>query len=208
MLHERRGSHLQDGPGFGHRLGRWLALVAGGVFALVVALSLLQCSLKKPEAPTWDSTLRLPLAADRLSIANLLLRLDHGDQFVDEAGNVGLFFADTLDTVALAADLSIPDQVVDLPQTLGRVTVDSPPDDSERALLADYYAGAAGNIPPFNIFDVDTLGPIAGYTWIAPGSGEAWLRVENRIGLPFDSVTLWLADPVWRPEPPIPCLSA
>lgn len=194
MLHEHRASQAQAGSGFTHRLWRWLALLAGGVIALLVALSLLQCSLKKPEAPSWDATLRLPVASDRLSIANLLLRLENGDQFVDEAGNVGLFFADTLDTVVLAPDLSIPAQFVSLPQELGRVTVASPPGDVESALLSDYYAGPAGSIPAFDVFDIDTLGPLPGYTWIAPGSGEGWLKVDNQTGLPFDSVTLWLSD--------------
>lgn len=192
-------SKQESGPGFIDRIWRLLALTAGGFIAVVIALSLLQCSLKKPEAPSWESTFRLPVASDQLSAANLLLRFPDGDLWVSETGQIGLYWSDTLDTVALAADLALPTQSASVPQALNRVTVNAPAQDSVRTPLSDYYAGPAGSVPPFSISDTDTLGPVAGYTWLAAGSGEAWIRVENQIGLDFDSVTVWLTDPNWGP---------
>ncbi len=194
-MKDSRSKPVHQGPGFTDRLWRLLALTAGGFIAVVIALSLMQCSLKKPEAPSWESTFRLPVAEDRLSAANLLLRFPDGDEWVSESGQIGLFWTDTLDTVTLAPDLELPTQSATVPQALNQVIVGAPAQDSVRTPLSDYYAGPAGNVPPFNISDTDTLGPLAGYTWIAPGSGEAWLRVENQIGLDFDSVTVWLTDP-------------
>lgn len=191
-----RDSHARPGyesSGFSDKIGRILALAAGGAFALLVALSLLQCSLKKPEAPTWDTTLRIPVTSDRLSIANLLLRFPEGDEWVSESGQIGLYWSDTLDTVSLSPDLALPPQSAGLQQALGRVNVDSPDPDSVRTPLSDYYTGPAGTVPPVSISDTDTLA-LTGYTWIAPGAGEAWIRVENQIGLDFDSVTVWLTD--------------
>lgn len=182
-----------ESPRFSDRFVRVLALVAGGVIALVVLLSLLQCSLKTPEAPSWDSTLRIPVTSDHLSIANLLLRFPDGDDWVSESGQIGLFWSDTLDTVRLSPDLALPTQTTALHEVLGRVSVAAPAPDSVRTPLSDYYSGSAGNIPPVSFSDVDTL-VMSGYTWIAPGSGEAWLRVENQVGLPFDSVTIGLTD--------------
>ena len=187
------------GSGFTDRILRLLALTVGGFIAVVIALSLLQCSLKKPEAPSWESTFRLPVASEELSAANLLLRFPNGDEWVSESGQIGLYWSDTLDTVTLAANLALPTQSASVPQALNRVTVNAPPQDSVRTPLSDYYAGPAGSVPPFDVSDTDTLGPIAGYTWLAAGSGEAWIRVENQIGLDFDSVTVWLTDPNWGP---------
>jgi len=167
--------------------------------ALIVALTLLQCSLKKPETPTWESTIRVPLVADHLDIANLLLRLDGGDQFVDAQGNIGIFLADTLDTVMLGADLAVPSQSIAVLQEVGRINISDLPGDTVREVLTDWYFGGTGSVGPFSISDIDTLGPFTQYTWIAPSSGQAWLRVENEFGLDFDSVTIWIDDIVAGP---------
>jgi hypothetical protein len=181
------------------RVWRWLGLVAGGVLALILALTLLQCGLRKPESPTWDSTVRVPITVDHLDIANILLRLDNGDQFVDDQGNIGLFLADTLDTVSLGADLALPALFASVPEPLGSIELEAPPGESARANLGDYYAGGAGSIPPFDVVDIDTLGPFTQYTWIVASQGEAWVRIENQFGLDFDSVTVWLNDLVLGP---------
>ena len=179
-----RSSTTYEIPRWRDKIWRWLGLVAGGAVALVIALSLLQCSLKKPEAPTWDTTLRIPVTADRLDIANILLRLDNGDRFVDDLGNVGLFIADTLDTVTTGASLALPSQWVQVPEALGQVSVGAPPGDTVRSDLVEYYGGPPGTIPPFDVFDVDTLGPFPQYTWMAPDAGEAWIRNK---GLTLDA---------------------
>lgn len=192
-------SEFDDEQAGAHRLWRIVGLGAAGMFALVIALTLMQCSIKKPEAPSWSSTLRIPLAADRLDVANLLLRLDHGDELVDDSGNIGLFYADTLDTITLGADLVLPLQTEVIPQAVGQVNIGPLPGVSQRADMADYYAGPAGAIPPFDISDTDTLGPVTSYTWLVPEYGDAYIKVVNQFGLDFDSVTLTLTDVVAGP---------
>jgi hypothetical protein len=192
-----RSVHSERTSGFSDRQGKLLrivALIGGGILALIIALSLLQCSIKKPEAPTWNSSLKIPLAADRFTAANLLLRLDDGDQFVDDNGNIGLFFVDTLDTVTLDADLALPPQSTSIPQALGQVKVGAPVVNAVRVDMSDYYSGPAGSIPPFDVVDVDSLDPIDSYTWMAPTYGSAYLKVENQFGLDFDSVTVAVTD--------------
>jgi hypothetical protein len=197
MIDKKKPRQEDTSPSLSMRCARWAGLVGSGVLALVIALSLLQCSLKKPEAPSWNSTLRIPLAADHLDAANLLTRFDDGDQFVDESGNLGLFLADTLDTVALNANLMLPEQSVALPQALGQVRVVAPPGDAGRSDLSGFATGGA--VPPFEVFDIDTLGPISEYTWITIAGGEAYIRVTNASGLDFDSVTVWLTDLIGGP---------
>jgi hypothetical protein len=186
-------------PRWRDRIWRWLGLVAGGIVALIIAMTLLQCSLKKPESPTWDSTVRVPITSDHLDIANILLRLDNGDQFVDDQGNIGLFLVDTLDTVSLGANLAVPALFASVPEPLGKIKVVAPPGESVRANLSDFYAGGSGPTPPLDVFDIDTLGPFTQFTWIVASGGEAWLKVENQLGLDFDSVTVWVDDLVLGP---------
>ena len=181
------------------RLWRIVGLLSAGLFALVIALTLMQCGIKKPEAPSWSSTLRIPLAADRLDVANLLLRLDNGDELVDDSGNIGLFYTDTLDTITLGADLALPSQNEVIPQAVGQVNIGPLPGVSERTDMSDYYAGSAGAIPPFDVNDTDTLGPLTSYTWLMPAYGEAYIKVVNQFGLDFDSVTLSVTDLVAGP---------
>jgi len=65
--------------------------------------------------------------------------------------------------------------------------------------MADYYAGPAGSIPPFDVNDTDTLGPLTSYTWLVPEYGAAYIKVVNQFGLDFDSVTVTVTDLVAGP---------
>jgi len=192
-------SESDDGPVRHSRLWRFVGLVSAAAFALLIALTVMQCSIKKPEAPSWNSTLRIPLAADRLDVANLLLRLDNGDELVDESGNIGLFYSDVLDTVDLGADLLLPLQSQVIPQAMGQVNIGTIPGVAVTADMAKFYAGPAGSIPPFDVNDTATLGPVTSYTWIAPAYGLAYIKVTNQFGLDFDSVTLAVTDLVAGP---------
>lgn len=173
---------------------RWAALTAGGLVALIVALTLLQCGIKKPESPSWTSTLRLPLAADHFDIANLLGRLDGGDQLIDENGNIGLFLVDTLDTVTLGADLLIPSQSIVVAQDVGQIKVAAIAGGTVRSDRLDFFGSSPSVFPAFDIIDIDSLGPLPAYTWIAPYSGNAYVVIENQFGLDFDSVSITLTD--------------
>ena len=104
MIQNKPAAQNWEVPGIKGKIWRWAGLVGGGVVALVIALTLLQCGIKKPEAPTWNSRLQIPLASDHLDVANLLLRLDDGDMLVGDDGSIGLFLADTLDTVTIIKD--------------------------------------------------------------------------------------------------------
>jgi len=194
MPKNSRNDTFSDDHARRDKMLRLAGLIGAGILALIIALTLLQCSIKKPEAPTWESTVTVPLATDHLTAANLLLRLENGDQFVDDSGNVGLYLSDTLAPVTVATNLTVPDQAALTPQGMGQVRITGPVDVPVRLDLADYYAGPAGSIPPFAVNDVDTIGPIQEYTWIAPAYGEAYLKIENQIGLDFDSVRVVLID--------------
>jgi hypothetical protein len=176
------------------RFWRFVGVFSAGLFALVIALTLLQCSIRKPEAPTWNSTLRIPLVADRFDAANLLLRLDNGDQLVNDDGSIGLDYISALDTVRLEADMTIPPRSEVVAQEVGQVNIGKPAGIAVTSDLAKFYSGAPGPIPPFDLDDKDTLGPLGEYTWLAPAYGELFLRVTNQFGLDFDSVTVTLAD--------------
>lgn len=190
----KRSEGLSESSDRSRRLWRIAGLIGAGVLALIIALTLMQCSLKKPEAPTWESTVTVPLASDHFTIANLLLRLDNGSQFVDENGNIGLNLVDTLAPVSLGTDFTIPTQSAQLPQAVGEFNVAGPAPEAVRLNLADYYSGSPGSVPPFAVSDTDTIGPIPEYTWMAPAYGDAYLRIENQFGLDFDSVFVTLDD--------------
>jgi hypothetical protein len=112
-----------DGPVRHHRFWRFVGLMSAAAFALLLALTVMQCSIKKFQAPSWNSTVRIPLAADRLEVANLLLRLDNGGELLDDSGNIGLFYSDVLETIDLGADLFLPLQSQVIPQAMGQVNV-------------------------------------------------------------------------------------
>ena len=62
----------------GHRLWRVVGLFAASAFALLMTLTLMQCSIRTSDVTSWNSTWPAVSAADRPELAHASLKLDDG----------------------------------------------------------------------------------------------------------------------------------
>ena len=79
-----------------------------GLVVILVFLTLAQCTVKKPEAPSWNSKLTIPLVNRTYTMTEIIDRIDQDGISFDSLGNVNYSLTQQLDTVSLdAADFPI-----------------------------------------------------------------------------------------------------
>jgi hypothetical protein len=68
---------------------------------VVVALSLLQCTIKKPESPTWNTQLTLPLVNRTYQMSEIVDKIDQDGITLDSTAGVIFSIDREIDTVRL-----------------------------------------------------------------------------------------------------------
>ena len=78
-------------------------------FVIIIFLTLVQCSIKKPEAPTWETSLVIPVINRTYDMAELIRKLNQDGIEMDSSGNIFFTITEELDTVTISAEyLSTP----------------------------------------------------------------------------------------------------
>jgi hypothetical protein len=181
--------------------GSWLinfvAKMTLAMVVVVVTLSLIQCSIKKPESPTWNTQVVLPLVNRTYSMTEIVDKIDQEGVSFDADSNVIFTAHREIDTVEIDADnlatgnLSYTtfEQVglVDIPApTLAPVTLDI----TLIAGLSTYVPGAV----PATSFSINSGIPAASnYTSVGIVNGQAYVIVDNDLGFDItaNTVELW-----------------
>jgi len=152
---------------------------------LVVLLSLLvlQCSIEKPAAPTWNTTLTVPLVSRHYDMVTLIEKIDEPYLKVDSLGNPGFYFEEELDTIKLADRLRCDSTSASFMQTLG--VIDITPAESREVLLqvTELYTGNPGYIPPCSATIEEDLDPFSSFSHITASQAFATLTISNRLGI-------------------------
>ena len=152
------------------------ALLAGG-------LALTGCDINKPELPSFDSRLTLPLGTELLTVADAV----EDDSTLVTAADGGVSFIATgaPDTVGLGVDLDMDLPAQNIHETVGVFDVSAPDPVTVTESLVDAWpdaAAAAGTstpVPPFD-FDVDAGGmDLGGIGSVTLDSGLMTLTVSS-----------------------------
>ena len=99
------------------KLGSKLLL---GLVIVVVVLTIVQCSVEKPESPQWTTNLTVPVINRTYQMEELICRIDQDGIEMDTAGNITYSISEELDTVCLDADnLAIGDLSYSMFESLG-----------------------------------------------------------------------------------------
>ena len=164
---------------------------------VVVALSLLQCTVKKPESPTWDTQLTLPLLNRTYPMSEIVDKMDQDGITIDSNSNVVFSINRDIDTVRLDADaMTTADLSYSLIQSLGQIDIPAPSiapivlDITQVAGLATFVPGA---IPATSFSITNSIPAISTWTSAGVSSGEAYVIVANNLGFAItaDAVELW-----------------
>ncbi len=211
---KRKQDREVDGTGdsalfrFGTKLG--LSLVV-----MILVLTLMQCTVKKPESPTWETQFTVPLINRSYSMSEIIEKMDQDGIAMEVDSAITFSLSEDIDTVTLdAANLATADMSYSAVETLGLISLPAPviapvslPITSINAL--SFFL--PGTIPATS-FNIDSdLPPFTSFTSVGLESGGAWIRVTNNLGFAItaDSVILW--DPIYNRSigregfpPPIP----
>lgn len=168
---------------------------------IIIFLTLVQCSIKKPESPTWDTSLVIPVINRTYNMTELIQKLDQDGIVMDSLGNISFKITQQLDTVTVSSNyLNTPTISYNFSRKL------------------DTFSIAAPNIPPIVVSiatitgisastpeDTFTIGPqsfnilndlplITSYSSATITSGLANVNIYNNIGADLDTVIFELWD--------------
>jgi len=180
------------------RFGLKLMMVA---FIAIVILTLAQCTVKKPESPTWETHFSLPLINRTVGMDELLDNLNQDGLVIDSNGGVNFSINQQLDSVVLGqSEFSTPDIQYAVSTTLGTVTVSvssTPPVYvSLNAIngLASALPNDSAQVPAMRFDVFNDLNPIPDFSQAVVQTGQIHAYVNNALGVTLDVVIVDLYD--------------
>ncbi|MGH8015449.1 MAG: hypothetical protein ACREBV_04605, partial [Candidatus Zixiibacteriota bacterium] len=171
------------------------------LLVIVVFLTLVQCTIKKPESPTWTTNFVVPVINKTYDMEELIRRIDQDGLRMDSLGNVTYSITEELDTVSVSANyLATPNLSYSFGQKVDTLTISSP-------IIPPVFVGLAAitgisattledtvTISQQN-FDLNSALPVAtSYTTATVSAGTANVHLQNDLGAPLDTVILELWD--------------
>ena len=185
----------------GQSLGSTLAgLIFKLIFAVVIIatiLTLAQCTVRKPQSPTWDTHLSVPLINRVYSMSELVRRMDQPGVGFDVDSNVVFSITRDLDTFRLSpTDLSIPSFAYNASAQLGPISITPPTIAPMVVPVASIgpLAGQSGSIPSIPFTVVNDLPPVTSLTSATVSDGRVYIVVSNNLGIDLATATITLYD--------------
>ncbi len=179
---------------FSHRVLYWLSHIICAFVIILAFLTLVQCTVKKPEAPTWETKLTVPLVNKAWDMAELIDKIDQENLTTDSLGNPFFFYETVLDTVSVEGSFSIADAVDTIAESLGVVQLNPFGGAQVSVDLSDYVALQSGVVPPISFDITQSLPPMGEFATISVESGYTLVTIVNDFGLDLDTVIVTLND--------------
>ncbi len=171
-----------------------------GLVVIVVFLTISQCTVRKPEAPTWNTTFVVPVINRTYGMQELIDKVDQSEIFIDSSGGVAFSVDRDLDTVRLAqSDLSTSDLTYNFSQEIGKVNIQPPSVPTSTVSLNLLTAGLATDIgggqvmvPPDTAFTANNDVTLNSFNWANVDSGAVRITVTNDLGFDINQATVRL----------------
>lgn len=165
-----------------------------GIILFLIFLTLVQCSVKKPSAPSWNSSYNLPLLIKSYDMKTLIEKIDDPALRIDSLGNLGIYIQEDFDTIWIRENLEISPLAQTFKDTIGEIPFTTTDTQYAELLLSEIYPGGAGTVPPFS-FNLEIDFPeINALQEISINNGIARFTAENHLGLDLDSFSVELVD--------------
>ncbi len=178
-----------------------------GTVIILIFLTTVQCSFKKPEAPTWTTSLTIPMVNRTYEMSEIINKIDQPNLYVDStfdstgADGISYYsytpvfaYSETLDTISVADNLTIDDIVHRAAETLGEITIY--PDDPNPVVinLSDYVSLVLGAVPAVSFDLTDDLPDLGKFSQATISSGDFDIIFANDFGIDLDTVILRVYD--------------
>lgn len=171
------------------------------VIIIIAFLTLVQCTVEKPKAPSWDTNLTIPLINRTYPMDELIRKWDQEGVQMDSSGSVFYTYVADLDTLRLDSEaLSTDDLSFWHSEQLGTVSLD-PPATAPLDIDLRTLAGIVGSFPGDSLY----LGPqsftysirfpgFEAFTEMTVANGRLTATVDNWLGLDLTSLTIAVYD--------------
>jgi len=166
----------------------------GILILFLIFLSLVQCSIRKPSSPTWNTKLIIPLVNKTYDMTEIVEKIDEPSLLLDSLGNPCFYQEIEIDTFKMEELLTIPENQMNFKETLGVLTISSPDTQVNEFYLNEVYPGPPGLVPPFSFLLEENLQQINTFTSVKVENGIAYVTVSNHLGVDIDSLSIDLVD--------------
>ncbi len=171
-----------------------------GVVVALVFLTLTQCTVKKPESPTWTTQFTLPVVNRTYTMPEIIDKLDAEGIEFDADSNIVYTLTRDIDTISLEADeLTTSDLSYTVSEVLGPVVIEAPPSRSASIDLDDIPTLSAylpGTLPAISFSLDNAMSPISTFSAASLSSGQMRAIATNNLGFDLNVVTVELYDVV------------
>jgi len=157
-----------------------------------ICVLLLSCSLEKPMAPQWETTIRLPLSNENIFISEIVEDEEYLQS--DSSGIVNFNFEKNFDRFAVGDKLKLDAFSDEFTTEIGLITVESPGEKSIDITLRSIFAqanaldGQYTVVPSFAIDPItQNLPEYANYAWVIIDSGFVVISLFNHLNITLGS---------------------
>lgn len=179
----------------GTRILYWVSHLFCFIFVIFLFLTLVQCTIKKPEAPSWRTNLIIPLANKTWTMSELVEKLDQENLTIDSVGNPMFFYENVLDTVSIDASFSIANINESFADSLGNIDLDPIAPTNFTINLGDEFPDLPLGSFPDTSFDVSqALPPLGDYAVATISNGNMVVTIVNDFNLDLDTVIVTIDD--------------
>lgn len=190
----------------GHFFLKWSTKLVLGLVIAIIFLTLAQCTVKKPESPTWESQLVVPMISRTYSMDEIIDKIDQDGIAINDQGGVSYTLTEEIDTVTLdQADLSTSDLSYSLSQNVGTVELNPPDGDSVRVSLgaisglATALPGDSGVVIPTSFSLFNAMSVNSPFLDATISTGFARARIFNDLDINLDTIIVTINDQTYGP---------
>ena len=165
---------------------------------VIVVLTFAQCTVKKPEAPEWNTQFTVPLVNRTYQMPELIRKMDQSGIGFDADSNIVFSVSHELDTIGLDPDnLATADLSYSLSRAVGKVTIVKPVISPVTTNISN-IGGLPAVYPaviPATFFSLASSFPIIdGFTTAVIDTGLVYVVIANNLGIDIDDATIQLFD--------------
>ncbi len=165
---------------------------------ILVFLTAVQCSLKKPEAPQWTTQMVVPMVNRTYPMDDIIEHIGQPNIYYDSTGaedQVLFRYEENADTISVTDNLSVNDISHSGGDGLGAITIDPTDPNPILISLGDYVTLTLGvGIPPASFDIEEDIDPIGSFSTATISSGGFEFVFTNDFGIDLDTVIFKLFD--------------
>jgi hypothetical protein len=185
----RRDSGFWESPAFNFGLK---ALI--GIVVILIFLTLSQCTIEKPQAPTFVTDFAVPLVNKTYTIEEIIDKIDQPGLYIDSAGDVMFSISEELDTIRVSEDLQIDDISENFSESLGEIEIFPEMPSPISVNFSDYVSLSLGAVPPSSFDIQNNFQPLDNFGWATLSSGGLTIILANDFGVNLDTVSIQIYD--------------